>query len=422
MENYSFPFSVLCLLAICGIMMMSMPVSAQYTGGKNPVVKPGIEVLLTQKIDLVKNKRVGLITNPTGIDSNFRSSIDLLHQCKDVKLAALFGPEHGIRGDFFAGEKVTNDIDPITGVKVYSLYGGTFKPTAEMLENIDCLLYDIQDTGCRGYTFIYTMAYGMQAAKEYGKKFIVLDRPNPLGGNLVDGNILDPQFASFVGLYPIAYSYGMTPGELALYFNKECNINCDLSVVKMDGWKRSMKYWDTGLPWIPPSMHIPRVDTPFYSAITGILGELNTVNEGVGYTLPFEVVGAPWIDAYQLADELNKRNLPGVFFRPVSYEPRYYVFSKQKCKGVQIHILDYNTVMPVSAGIHIMEAIQKLYPDKKLLAPANAARIDMFDKVMGTDTVRKALASGKTADEIIKSFESQLQDFMKKRSAYLLYE
>ncbi len=413
-------------LAVRGIVVLLLFISflafAQYEGGKNPVVQPGIEVLLNEKIDLVKGKRVGLITNPTGVDSKFRSSIDLLHQNEDVKLTALYGPEHGLRGDAFAGEKVEGGIDPVTGVKIHSVYGSTRKPTKQMLEDVDVLLYDIQDTGCRGYTYIYTMAYAMQAAKEYDKDFIVLDRPDPLGGNLVDGNILDPKFSSFVGLYPIAYCYGMTPGELARYFNNEFDIGCDLTVVPMKGWKRSMKFWDTGLPWIPPSMHIPRVDTPFYSAITGILGELRTVNEGVGYTLPFEVVGAPWMNGTELAEELNKRNLPGVYFRALSYEPRYFHFSRKKLSGVQIHITDFDTIQPVSVGIHLMEAMHKLYPDKNILNPENSNREAMFDKVMGTDTVRKALTAGKSAEQIISSWQPEFEKFKKKRAQYLIYD
>jgi len=386
------------------------------------MVKPGIEVLLEKRLELIKGKTIGLITNPTGVDSKFRSTIDLLHECKECKLIALYGPEHGIRGDFYAGEEVSDGFDPVTGVRIFSLYGASYKPTKEMLKEVDVLIYDIQDTGCRGYTYIYTMSYAMEAAKENDIKFIVLDRPNPLGGDLVDGNVLDPAFSSFIGRYPIAYVYGMTPGELAQYFNTEFNINCDLEVVKMEGWGRAMKYWDTGLAWIPPSMHIPRADTSFYSAITGILGELQTVNEGVGYTLPFEVVGAPWIDAYKLADELNNRNLQGVRFRPVVFEPRYHNFSKQKCRGIQIHILDYDKLRPVAIGIHIMEALQKFYPDKNIFAPSNKSRAEMFDKAMGTDRVRSELVGGTSAQEIIKSWQSEIQEFMKKREKYLLYD
>jgi uncharacterized protein YbbC (DUF1343 family) len=398
-------------------------VHAQYEGGKNPVVKPGIDMLLEKHIGLIKGKKVGLITNPTGVNAQFISSIDLLYRCKECKLVALFGPEHGIRGDYFGGERVENTTDTVTGVRIYSLYPRYKKPTPEMLKDVEVLLYDIQDTGNRGYTYIYTMAYAMMAAKENDIPIIILDRPNPLGGNLVDGNVLDPKFSSFIGMYPIAYLYGMTPGELAMYFNKEFDIGAKLKVVKMDGWKRSMKYWDTGLPWVPPSTHIPRPDSPFYSAVTGIMGELHTVNEGVGYTLPFEVVGAPWINPQQLANELNRRNLPGVYFRPISYEPKYFAFANQKCHGVQIHIINYDTIKPVQTGIHIMEAITTLYPEHNIFQNnKESARIRMFDLAMGTDEVRIALERGASAEEIINTWQPALEKFLKTRDKYLLYK
>ena len=395
---------------------------AQYEGGRNPVVKPGIDMILEKHLGLIKGKKVGLITNPTGVNAQFTSSIDLLHQCKACELVALFGPEHGIRGDYFAGAQVGHTTDTATGVMTYSLYPRYKKPTPEMLKDVEVLLYDIQDIGVRGYTYIYTMAYAMMAAKENNIPIIVLDRPNPLGGNLVDGNILDPKFSSFIGMYPIAYVYGMTPGELALYFNKEFNIGAKLKVVKMKGWTRSMKYWDTGLPWVPPSTHIARPDSAFYCAITGIMGELHTVNEGVGYTLPFEIVGAPWINPQQLADDLNRRKLPGIYFRPISYEPRYFAFANQKCHGVQIHITDYDAVKPVQTCIHIMEAINKLHPDQHIFQnPKAPNRIAMFDKAMGTDEVRLALEKGASAEEIIRNWQPALEKFLKTRAKYLLY-
>lgn len=381
-------------------------------------VKLGVDVLFEERTDLIKGKRIGLITNQTGVNSNLVSTIDLLYQYPDCQLLALFAPEHGIRGDVYAGIKVADNIDPKTGVKIYSLYGTTKKPTKEMLQDIDVLIYDIQDIGCRSYTYIYTMSYAMEAAKENNIKFVVLDRPNPLGGELVDGNILDPKFASGIGRYPIAYVYGMTPGELAMFFNKEFNINCDLEVVKMKGWNRKMKFWDTGLLWVPTSPHIPHAHTAFYYPLTGIIGELKTVNIGVGYTQPFELVAAPWIDNEKLANELNSKKLPGVVFRPATYQPKYHNFVNQQCYGVQVYITDYSKVKPVEVAVHIMEALIKLFPEKNIF---ENTPVDMFDKACGTDEIRLALKNGETATNIIKSWEKGIKEFIKKRQKYLLY-
>lgn len=383
-----------------------------------PKIKLGVDVLFEERIDLIKGKKIGLITNQTGVNSQLKSTIDLLFEYPDCQLLALFAPEHGIRGDVYAGVTVSDNIDPKTGVKIYSLYGAVKKPTPEMLKDIDVLIYDIQDIGCRSYTYIYTMSYCMEAAKENNIKFVVLDRPNPLGGELVDGNILDERFKSGIGRYPIAYVYGMTPGELAMYFNKEFNINCDLEVVKMKGWNRKMKFWDTGLVWVPTSPHIPQPTTPFYYPLTGIIGELKTVNIGVGYTQPFELIGAPWIDAYKLAEELNSRKLPGVVFRPVGFKPKYHNYANEQCYGVQVHIIDFSKVRPVEVGIHIMEALVKLFPQNNIFENTPVAS---FDKAMGTDQVRLMLKEGISAEEIIKSWKQGLDEFIKKRNKYLLY-
>jgi uncharacterized protein YbbC (DUF1343 family) len=375
--------------------------------------------LLEEQTELIKGKHIGLITNHTGVDSKLRSTIDLLYTYPDAQLVALFAPEHGIRGDKFAGEPVTDEVDTKTGVKVYSLYGNVKKPTKEMLKDIDVLIYDIQDIGCRSYTYIYTMAACMEAAKENNIKFIVLDRPNPLGGELVDGNVLDPKFASGIGRYPIAYVYGMTVGELAMFFNTEFNINCDLTVVKMKGWNRKMKFFDTGLPWVHTSPHIPQNNTPFYYPLTGIIGELDSVNIGVGYTLPFELIGAPWIDHYKLAEELNLKKINGVYFYPIVYQPKYHNYANQKCYGVLIYITDYSVVRPVEVGIHIIEALIKLFPENNIFTIAK--RTSGFDKAMGTDKVRTSLSSGVKAKEVINSWKEEINEFLKKREKHLLY-
>lgn len=282
-------------------------------------VKPGIDVLLEKKVDVLKNKNVGLITNPTGINSKLESTIDLLHNHPDINLKAIFGPEHGARGNVNAGDKVEDLVDEKTGIPIFSLYGKNRRPNQEMLKDIDVLVYDIQDIGSRSYTYIYTMSFAMEAAKENNIPFVVLDRPNPLGGNIVDGPILEKQYKSFVGYYPIAYTYGMTCGELAMFFNKEYDINCDLEVVKMEGWKRNMTFEDTGLQWVPTSPHIPHSISALYYPLTGIIGELHTIDIGIGYTKPFELIGQEWMDGTELAKELNSRNLEGVHFRPMYY-------------------------------------------------------------------------------------------------------
>ncbi|MCU0643498.1 MAG: DUF1343 domain-containing protein [bacterium] len=383
-----------------------------------PPVKPGIDVLIEKQFSLIKGKNIGLITNPTGITRQLKSTIDALNEIPGVKLVALFGPEHGVRGDIPGGERISSYQDKKTGITVFSLYGETYKPTPEMLKNVDVLLYDIQDIGSRAYTYIYTMAYAMEAARDANIPFIVLDRPNPLGGNRVEGNVLDPKFKSFIGLYPIPYIYGMTVGELAKLFNTEFNIHCNLTVVPLEGWTRDMTYEDTGLLWVPTSPHVPHPETAYLVAAIGCIGELGTVSEGVGTPSPFEFIGAPWMDGDRLAEELNSKNLPGVYFRPTSFRPFYLRFIKEHCGGVQIHILDQNRFEPAAAQIHILTAIQKLYSDKNIF---KTPRISSFDKAFGTDEVRKAVLRGDSAEQIIASWQGQLEQFKKVRSKYLIY-
>lgn len=390
-------------------------------------VLPGIDVLITDEVGLIKGKKIGLITNPSGILADGRQNIDALVATPGVELIALFGPEHGVRGQYFAGDKVESEKDPMTGITVHSLYGATHIPKQEWLKPLDALVYDIQDTTNRSYTFYATMAKAMGAAKEAGIPFIVCDRPTPMTGDLVDGNILDPsKGTSFVGLYPIAYIYGMTTGEAASYFNKEFNIGVDLKVVKMKGWKRSMTFGDTGLMWVPPSQHVPRWESSLYMAITGTYGELHTLNEGVGFTLPFEMTGAPFINPQEFADALNAIQYPGVYFRPTVYKPRYGTYADKTIGGVQIHVLDYSKVKPVSLSIYIMEVAQRLYAKDKPLGDESdsklKSRISMFSKVMGTDQVRNDLLAGKTAKEIIASWQPEVDAFMKTRAKYLLYQ
>jgi uncharacterized protein YbbC (DUF1343 family) len=417
--------------------LMGMPARAAVVDQHNlehPVVRPGIEVLLgeDQYLTLVQGKRVGLITNPTGVDHELNSTIDLLHRNPDINLVALFGPEHGIRGDAYAGENVENVTDPTTGVPIYSLYGATSRPTPEMLEGIDVMLYDIQDVGSRSYTYIYTMARAMDACGEARIPFVVLDRPNPCGADIVDGNILNPEEGtSGVGLYPIAYQYGMTPGETAQMFNAEfLEHPCELTVVPMRGYRRDMLQWDTGLPFVPTSTHIPHADDAVFYQLTGIIGELHNISIAVGYTLPFETIAAPYIRGDELCQALRDLNLPGLMYRPISYVPRYGPFSStpgspeaggQTCHGVQIFISNFHTVRPVSAQIHYMEVLQRLYPEQNLFGDDNR-RSNMFDKVMGTSSIRHRILAGDHAADIIADYQGDVDSFMQRRQKYLIYE
>jgi len=399
--------TLLFLTAACGA---GTPAPAQ--------VKLGVDVLVSDPPALIQGKRLGLITNTTGLTSSHESSIDALRRIPGVQLVALFGPEHGVRGDAEAGVAVEGYVDARSGIRVFSLYGRTHKPTAEMLQGVELLLYDIQDIGSRPYTYVYTMAYGMEAARENNIPFVVLDRPDPLGGELVEGPVLDPRFSSGIGRYPIPYVYGLTAGELARLINEEFGIGCDLSVVPMEGWRREMAFEETGLMWVPTSPHIPQAQSVRHCAATGAIGELHQVDVGVGMPGPFEYVGTPWIDADELAAELNARHLPGVFFRPLHYTPFYGTFKGRKLQGVQIHILDRRRFQPVATQINLLCALQKLYPEQNIY---DTPRLDMFNKAMGTDRVRQQVRAGASAEEIIASWQSGLQQFELLRHKYLLY-
>lgn len=421
-------FAALCILAVLAGCAQVYGQQLRTTNPymmENAIVKPGIEVLLQnpEYLNIVKGKRVGLITNPSGVDSKLVSTIDLLHEHPEIELVALFGPEHGIRGEAYAGDKVDNYPDKNTGVTVYSLYGATRRPKPEWLENIDVMLYDIQDVGSSSYTYIYTMAHVMEECAKRGIPFVVLDRPNPVGADYIDGPVLDTtQYKTFVGYYDIAYMYGLTPGETAMLFNGEfIEPDVDLTVVKMDGYNRRMRHWDTGLPFVPTSTHIPQPEHSFYYSLTGIIGELRKgANIGVGYTLPFETIAAPWIDRDELTAALRDKNLPGILVRPITYTPRYAAYSGEAIQGVHLVISDYYKVRPVTAQIHIMEVLQRLYPEHNLFADENAGPT-LFDEVLGDAQIRKMVLEGKTAEEIIAHYQPRVDAFKKTRAKYLVY-
>ncbi|MED1121075.1 DUF1343 domain-containing protein [Bacillus atrophaeus] len=382
---------------------------------KKPKVQTGIDILLSDYKKQLKGKKIGLITNPTGVNSSLKSSVDVLSQDPDIQLTTLYGPEHGVRGDAQAGDEVASYIDEKTGLPVYSLYGKTKKPTPEMLKNVDVLVFDIQDVGTRYYTYIYTMAYAMEAAKENGIPFIVLDRPNPQGGQQVEGPVLEPGYSSFVGLYPIPLKHGMTIGELALLFNKEFKINADLTVVKMKRWKRKMNFEDTGLPFVLPSPNMPTIDSTFVYPATGLIEGTN-VSESRGTTKPFEFIGAPYMKSTQLEEKLNSLGLPGVTFRAASYIPTFSKHQGKLCHGVQIYVTDRKKFEAVKTGLSLIKTIHDLYPDDfEFLATGS------FDKLIGNGWVRTKIEEGADIQKITDAYQKPLKEFKKLRKKYLIY-
>ena len=337
---------------------------------------------------------------------------------------ALYGPEHGVRGDVHAGDKVDNTNDPTTGLPVYSLYGKTRKPSPEMLKDIDVLVYDIQDIGCRSFTYISTMGVAMEAAAENGKEFIVLDRPNPIGGLKIEGNLVEDGYISFVSQFKIPYLYGLTCGELALMLNGEQMLGrpCNLHVVKMKGWKRKMDYVQTGLQWIPSSPHIPHPHSAFFYPVSGILGELGDMSIGVGYTIPFQMFAAPWIEADRLADNLDRLNLPGVIFRPMHLKPFYSVGKGEHLQGVQVHIVDFNKAALSEIQFYVMQEIAVLYPGRAVFDHADKGRFRMFDLVSGSKEVRERFSRRNRWEDVRDYWYKDVDDFRRLSKKYYLYK
>lgn len=386
-------------------------------------IKTGIEMLKETNFEVLKGKRIGLITNPTGVDNQLKSTIDILHEASSVQLVALYGPEHGVRGDVYAGDKVDTFVDSNTGLPVYSLYGKTRKPSTEMIANIDALVYDIQDIGTRSYTYISTMYLAMQAAAENGIEFIVLDRPNPLTGTKVEGCLTEDNFISFVSQLKIPYIYGLTCGELAKLINGEFMHEnpCKLTIVKMKKWKRKMSFDDTGLLWVPASPHIPFAHSANYYPASGILGELGYLSIGVGYTLPFELFAAEWIDAEEFAKALNVKKLHGIIFRPIHIKPYYSVGQGKNLQGVQVYITDFQKARLSDIQFHVMEVAAQLYPDRKVFEHADEKRFDMFDKVSGTDFIRKEFSKNYRFSDIQSYWTKDEASFKALSKKYYLY-
>jgi len=368
-------------------------------------------------LDTFKGKRVGLITNPTGIDSNFKSSIDILRE--KTNLVALFSPEHGVRASIQAGQKLDTYIDEETGITVYSLYGSSKKPSFELMDKIDVMAIDIQDNGSRYYTFIYTMAYCMQACKEFNKTFVVFDRPNPIGGLSVEGNKLDiAKYRSFVGYYEMPQRHGLTMGELARLFNEEYQIGCNLVVIPMTNWERWMDFEDTHLPWVIPTPNIPTIATCFAYNATCIFEGTN-VSEGRGTTTPFEIFGAPWLKSEALARDLNSLGIEGAYFRPQYFTPTFSKYQGTLCGGVFLHITNRTKFNAVKCSFILLDYIRKNYPnDFSINPPYVKGRPGLFEYEAGSDEfiVPTLDIAGQ-----LKKLDHDALEFIEIRKKYLLY-
>jgi beta-N-acetylhexosaminidase len=387
-------------------------------------IKLGVERLLEEQSHLLRGARVGLICNQASVNHGLRHAADLFHEHPNVELRALFGPQHGIRGDVQDNMIETeHTVDRETGLPIHSLYSETREPTEAMLEDLDVLVFDMQDVGCRIYTFAYTMANCMTAARKFRKKVVVCDRPNPINGVDVAGNVLAPEHASFVGQFAIPTRHGMTLGELAGMFNEHFQLNCDLEVVKMDGWERDCWHDQTDAPWVLPSPNIPTLDSATVFPGT-VHFEGTQISEGRGTTRPFELIGAPYINAEEYARSLNELSLPGVFFRSCIFRPTFQKHAGTSCGGVQIHVLERTEFEPVITGVAMVKVAYDLYrAEFRWKEPPYEYVYDRnpFDVIAGTSSVREGIESGATIEDIQEGWARSLQDFGKVRERYLRY-
>ena len=381
----------------------------------------GLSVLLGECLGIVEGRSIGLITNQTGIDRQFRSNLMLFAECPKVELVVLFSPEHGLSGSAQAAIHVPSVVDEERQIPIHSLYGATRQPTPEMLDGIDALVYDIQDVGSRFYTYISTLLRSMRAAAAHDVDFLVLDRPNPIRGDRVEGNLLQPTFQSFVGETTLTIRHGMTVGELAQFCSAELDSmpSSQLHVVPMRGWRRGLWYDQTGLPWVPPSPNMPSIETATLYPGTCLIEGTN-LSEGRGTTKPFEWIGAPWIDPERWGDTLNDLELPGTRFRPIHFTPTFSKHVDKGCHGVQVHITDRDKVKPVDIGVHLIATAQHLYPDQFEFIENSGGYF--FDLLAGTDTLRLRLVAGEPASEIVESWQSEVEEFTDRCRPYLLYD
>lgn len=379
------------------------------------MIRNGIDCI-EEYAHLFQGKRIGLITAPTGLTKDFVSTIQMLHE--KFNLAALFSPEHGVRGDQAAGAQVETYLDPYTQVPVYSLYRKDSKRLSrEMLDEVDMVVYDIQDVGVRYYTFIYTMLYALEDCAKAGKEFVVLDRINPLDGVTVEGNLLKPGYQSFVGNYPLCVRYGLTAGEVAAMANEQMKWNGQLHVVRCEGWDRTMQFSDAGRPWIMPSLGLPRFDSALLYAGT-CLFEGTNISEGRGTTAPFEIIGAPFIEAEKLAEEMNRMKLPGVVFRPVYFKPSFSKFRDEQCGGVQLHVLDRRALQPLETGVQLLYAIKRNYEQFSFLPPVKENSRPFID-LLGGDSIYRAEPVDVPA--MLEQFREESREFASMKRQYHLY-
>lgn len=433
MNYYFFP-SISWIRCFCFLSMLLtlsfLLISAKSARLLNPQdakgkVRLGIDVLSQGKYNnQLKNKRIGLVTNHTAISSQRESTIEILKRMATVQgftLAALFAPEHGLNGSIHAEEQVDNAFDK-DEIPIHSLYGKTKRPTAEMLKGINLLIFDIQDIGTRSYTYISTLFYMMEEAAKRDIPLIVLDRPNPINGVIVDGPMLEMKWRSIIGYINVPYCHGMTIGELALFFNAEYKIHCQLTVIPMENWNRKMSFNDTGLIWKPTSPHVPEASTPLYYPATGLLGELSLVNIGVGYTLPFKVIGAPWINAQQFSTALNKQKFPGIHFEPFHFKPFYGKFANEECHGVLLVVTDTLRYKPVCTQYLLIGMLKSLYSAKFKKAVNDAKnRKDMFCKAAGTEEIYRIIVEENNIVWKLRSHhEKERTQFMDIRKKYLI--
>lgn len=381
-------------------------------------VRLGCDVLIARHLDHVEGKRVGLITNHTGRLSSGEMLLDVLI-AKQINVTALFGPEHGIRGEAAAGEGVSDMRDETTGIPIFSLYGKSRKPTPDMLANVDVLIYDIQDVAARFYTYISTMGLCMEAAAERGIPFIVLDRPNPLGGMMMDGPIREDAFKSFVGMYPIPVVYGLTCGELATMINEEGWLDggakCELQVIRMEGWKRKMLWDDTGLKWTAPSPNIRTSAAALVYPATCFI-EATNLSEGRGTAKPFQYIGAPFIDAEELREALHRLNLNGVTFAPVSFTPTSSKHAGTLCRGVAVEVTEPRTFQPIVTGVSIIREIRKLYPSQATINKSS------FLRLMGSTAIYESLMSDKEIVGLQASLSKEVAEFRMRARRFMVYE
>ena len=390
-------------------------------------VQTGLARLATEGSSLLTGRRIGLLVNPTAVDADLRHAIDLLGARPDLPLAALFGPEHGVRGDAQDMIEVDDAHDPRTGLPVFSLYGATeatLTPTPAMLEGIDVMVYDVQDIGSRYYTFVWTMVLAMRACAKAGKAFVVLDRPNPIGGHLIEGSAIAPGFESFVGLVSCPNRHGMTAGEIARWRHAVEGLDLDLAVVSMRGWQRDMAFDHTGLPWVLPSPNMPTVDTALvYPGMCLVEG--TELSEGRGTTRPFELAGAPYLDGYRLAADMTAMDLPGVTLRPAVFTPQFHKHGKQPNHGVQLHVTNRETFRPYRTGVAFLKACYDQSPASfkwRAKAYEFVDQIPAIDLLTGSTVVREGIEAGASLDDLAASWPRAEGAFADERQGYLLYE